>query len=224
VTNELTLKPGTNTLIDLLDRFNRKERFFLIAEALGRPTFEPDPAFLKKVGDEIGVSFPSPNHVYCFVDFHLDWLYAALVLSSVNLTDLHPNPVPCNVTGNQEDVDLLLAFEDGPITQVVMVEAKAASPWTVSQLLSKAQRLRRIFGEGGDSFPMVKPHFLLTSPKRSATLDAKLADLPRAIPQWMKPQGTLTWVPLEMSGNRIVITRCDAGGQPSKAGAFWRTK
>jgi hypothetical protein len=36
-------------LISLLDRLNRKERFFLVGPALGNPSFRPDPAFLEGV-------------------------------------------------------------------------------------------------------------------------------------------------------------------------------
>src|SRR5207244_734415 len=70
------------TLIDLLDQFNRKERFFLVGAALGKPTFQTDPRFLAAVGAAARVKFPHPKHVHCYMDFHLDWLYAALFLGS----------------------------------------------------------------------------------------------------------------------------------------------
>ena len=40
------------------------------------------------------------------------------------------------VMGNQEDVYLLVAFKDGPITQLILIEAEAKMEMTNKQTLS----------------------------------------------------------------------------------------
>ena len=40
------------------------------------------------------------------------------------------------VMGNQEGVDLLVAFEDGPITQLILIKAEAETELTNKQTLS----------------------------------------------------------------------------------------
>ena len=45
-------------LIEILRQFNRKERFFLIGQALGNREFSLDARFRKELGDEIGVEIP----------------------------------------------------------------------------------------------------------------------------------------------------------------------
>ena len=46
-------------------------------------------------------------------------------------------------TGNQEDADLLVAFEQGDIIHLMLVEAKAETGWTNKQMCSKAKGLSR---------------------------------------------------------------------------------
>lgn len=102
-----------------------------------------------------------------------------------------------------------------------LVQAKAASGWRMSQIASKARRLGRIFGEDGHRFPHIEPHFVLMSPKHSSSLDEKLTLHPE-VPSWMRRQGKVAWAQLDMPTDRLLITRCDASGSPSKTGDQWR--
>ena len=52
------------------------------------------------------------------------------------------------VVGNQEDIDLLIAFEKQAKTHLVLVEAKGGTAWGNDQLRSKASRLQHIFAKG----------------------------------------------------------------------------
>lgn len=221
------------TVIDFLDRLNRKERFFLIGQALGNRRFTPDPAFLLTVGAATRVTFPDADRVHCFMDFHLDWLYAALVLASDTGTGPFPSPAfvasdplgpTWNINTNQEDIDLLLAFESEGTTHLVMVEAKAATGWTVSQVASKVRRLRHLFGDDGSNVAGVEPHFVLLSPKRSLALDMKLESSFGSTPAWMLRGGRLAWARLDMPTDRLVIGRCDEHDQPTKVGNHWHVK
>lgn len=98
------------------------------------------------------------------MDYHLDWLHDSLFLtpSGIDGEAVHPNTETV-ATGNQEDVDLLVTFEEGNITHLLMIEAKAGTGWTNKQTLSKAKRLKRIFGADGAQYPRVNPHFGLMS-------------------------------------------------------------
>lgn len=128
------------------------------------------------------------------------------------------------MNANQEDIDLLLAFEQDSTTHLFLVEAKADTGWTVRQIASKARRLRRIFGEDGLAFEGVEPHFVLVSHNPLSHLDAKLTARHDSPPAWMRPNGKLAWVQLDMPPERLVITRCDEDGRASKTGERWRVK
>ncbi len=62
---------------------------------------------------------------------------------------------------NQEDVDLLVAFEANDdsrwVTHLVLIEAKHL-PWSNPQLKSKATRLGGKFGATGKGHTAVSPH------------------------------------------------------------------
>ena len=153
------------------------------------------------------------------MDYHLDWIHAGLFLSSSanQLNKVHENKVPI-VTANQEDIDLLVAFEELGVTHLLMIEAKAATGWTNKQTLSKANRLREMFGEGDGrkKYPDVKPSFCLTSPRPPQLLDSDLW------PSWMAPGGKPIWLELEVPPGRRRITRCDPAGRSSARGEFFR--
>lgn len=161
-------------LVETLERLNRKERFFLVGQALGNPEFELAPAFMKQIADVQGIETLPTGAVRCFMDFNLDWLYAALILASAEHHEPFHSPAfigteSCpsiwNVNTNQEDVDLLVVYEQDAVTQLILIEAKGASSWSIGQIASKTRRLRRIFGEDGQAFDTVEPHFVIMSPK-----------------------------------------------------------
>lgn len=68
-----------NALLDYIDKFNRKERFFLFTYATGNPDFRLSEEFRGALGKELGVDIPADAKGY--IDYHLDWLHAAVVLS-----------------------------------------------------------------------------------------------------------------------------------------------
>ena len=125
-------------LIKILESFNRKERFFLLAQALGcshsgEPAFSLSDSFRKQLNANIDVAIPEePAMVFVAMDYHLDWLQAALTLadsqdgkSKFSNKD-EKGPV---IEGTQKDVDLLVAFEAGETFHLILVEAKAYSDW-----------------------------------------------------------------------------------------------
>ena len=202
-------------LIEWLEAFNRKERFFLVGNALGNTNFNLSEEYRTKLHSVLGIH--PPQHSFVAMDYHLDWIHAGLFLSSSanQLNKVHENKVPI-VTANQEDIDLLVAFEDLGVTHLLMIEAKAATGWTNKQTLSKADRLREMFGEDGEKYPDVKPSFCLTFPSTPRLLESN------QWPSWMAPGGEPIWLELEAPTGRRRITRCDEAGKSSPDGYFFR--
>ena len=197
-------------LIELLDSFNRKERFFLISQALGN--FHLSDQFRRDLGEVIGVTIP-PG-AFTAMDYHLDWLTAALYADDhVDVKTPFENPGQQVIRGNQQDTDLLVAFKDGVEYHLVLVEAKGVAGWGNEQMHSKAKRLARIFGSDGTSYPGVVPHFCLASPRRPKELNTS------EWPVWMtNDDGSYIWLELEFPKERKVVTRCDGNGRPSAKG------
>ena len=175
-------------LIDLLSRFNRKERFFLIRQALGHEGgakgFTLAPGFRKKLGSVIEVEVPCT--ALAWMDYHLDWMAASLWAHRKPgyLDTIFPNPDQRVVTGTQRDIDLLIAFKTGDNHHLVLLEAKGYDDWDNRQLAKKSKHLKEIFGPHGDKHPNVKPYFCLSSPEQSKNL--KIEDWPT----WMRRDGT----------------------------------
>lgn len=198
-------------VIDLLMRFNRKERFILLNHALGQWCLDRD--FSRKVGNKLGLEIPSDAFVA--MDYHLDWLQIALHLADQN--DPHRTLFPNGdlIRANQEDIDLLIAFKGGSAseTHLVLIEAKADTSWNNAQLNSKARRLKCIFDE--NSHALVQPHFILTSPREPRHV--KTAEWPC----WMKPKGEdcPLWLELPLSDELLKVTRWnEVDGKADKNG------
>lgn len=201
-------------LIELLESFNRKERFFLISQALGNSQLSDD--FRIKLSGAMGLTIP--QGAFIAMDYHLNWLTAALYAYECgNIDRIFDNPHQQVVKGNPEDTDLLVAFKDREQYHIVLVEAKGAKSWTNKQMQSKADRLTEIFGSGGDRYPGVVPHFCLSSPRPPQRLRAD------EWPGWMcNDDGTYIWLELYFPQNRIMVTRCDANGNQSARGNYFR--
>lgn len=157
------------------------------------------------------------------MDYHLDWLYGALFLAShdeaaiyLNQTStLIPDLDKRMVSGNQEDIDLLVGFELDGICHLLILEAKGVTGWSNSQLLSKARRLEAIFGQyGQEIFPNVQPHFAILSPYDPPKLDSS------KYPVWMLEDGLVRRIPLKIPAGLKKMARCDASGKPKANGDF----
>lgn len=203
------------TLIQYLESFNRKERFFLIGAALANPTFRLSPDFISSLSEVFGVGIPS--NAFAAMDYHLDWIQASLYLVGKNETQVHPN-TENSVTGSQEDTDFLVAWERLGNTELILLEAKVESGWNNEQLRSKADRLRRIFGDEGEKHPQITPHFGLMSPHRPQRIDTS------SWPAWMSLGGTPNWLELKTGSRRRRVVRCDSNGRHSATGGHFRVR
>ena len=205
-----------SAIIEYLRSFNRKERFPLVGTALGKLDCQLDSAFSQRLGDIFAVKVPSD--VFVAMDYHLDWIYASAYLSQegVSAPDKHPNTAGI-ISGNQEDVDLIVAFDTDETTHVIMLEAKAETGWTNKQMDSKANRLRTIFGKEGDTFHQLRPHFGLMSPRTPRRLRTD------CWPSWMRsPEGGPMWMKLALPPGLRKLTRCDVSGRRDKDGGNFK--
>ena len=200
--------------IDYLRLLNRKERFHLLREALGKTTFRLAECFRTRLQSCLtdsprgGASIPPSAFVA--MDYHLDWIGMALRLAAdkPERTRRDRFPVDCIandglVSGTQQDVDLLVAFPDGPTTHLVMIEAKGDTDWRNVQLDRKAERLKRIFSGKRPWSDWAAPHFILMSPTRPTFLTKT------GWPSWMKPNGEPLWLPLPLPDDLVKVTRYD---------------
>jgi len=174
-----------DSLLGQLDSFNRKERYALVSHALGLQSFTPSYEFVSELLAACGVKeLPHPGTARCWMDYHMDWLYAALFLTVNKQSNTVTQPPyaspefpsqagPINVNTNQEDIDLLVAVTSDMSTHLFLVEAKWASGWSTGQMTSKIKRLKHIFGPDGRKYPGVRPHLVLASKAKPTQLLAK---------------------------------------------------
>jgi hypothetical protein len=152
------------------------------------------------------------------MDYHVDWLYASLNLAKDDdLTKVYPNDNHV-VKVQQEDVDWLIAFKSQSEYHLVLIEAKGVTGWTNKQMTSKANRFGDIFGQQGDNWIGVVPHFIIMSPSLSHGLS------PEKWPQWMAPNGKIKWLELSIPKDLRSVSRCDEQGQENKNGRSWKVK
>jgi hypothetical protein len=217
----------SNNLIDNLKSFNRKERFYLIGQMLGNPNFRMDDTQLDEISRLIKVKIPS--EYFAAMDYHLDWIYASLFLTQDYDEKIFPRnfidndkKVDLQISGTQEDVDFLLAFVDHEnTTHIVMIEAKGDSYFNNAQLNSKNKRFKAIFGNE-DTWPNVRPHFLLCSPKEPQKISIENPAY------FIYPQESqLIWFSLIMDTGKNKVTRCMDGeknNKPSNEGDHWKVE
>ncbi len=205
----------SSRFIAKLESFNRKERFFLVGWALGNRAFKLGPAFRRQISSVVGLSVTSDSFVA--MDYHLDWIYASAFLAATGDTNtVHPNKDGL-VSGSQEDMDLVIAFSAGETAHLIMVEAKGVTGWTNKQAISKARRLEAIFGQGGDRWSHIRPHFVMVSPREPQGLECS------RWPGWMKRgDGRPYWMKMEIPGGLVRVTRCNESGKVSQEGQCWK--
>lgn len=205
-------------MIEYLEKLNRKERFFLIGVVLGTPKFKLDPVFRQKLSDKFCVIVP--DAAFVAMDYHLNWIFAAAALSFGHpiLERIYDNKDGV-IDGTQEDIDLLIAFEDeSGLSHLIMLEAKGVTAFNNTQFEHKIERFKNIFGEKGDRWPKVKPYFGLVSPRESKGLHYDQC------PSWLKVDDKIPWFKMCIPQDRLTLFGCDKHGKPNKRRDFWTVK
>jgi hypothetical protein len=211
-------------LVDALAQFNRKERYWLIRNALGEASRTLDKDFLKMLNSKHGIEVPA--NAWWAMDYHLDWLVGALHLAGLGgkVGDVRPNAADL-VRGNQEDIDLVIAFNK----TLILIEAKGVTAWVDEQLDSKLCRLKACFNYVKPEKVGLSVFFLLMSPRRPPEeLERKYQ---RSGPSWMLTEAEFRqtrWVEMQMAEagqkpNFLTVVRCkDEEGSVSKEGSHWK--
>ncbi|MGB4858063.1 MAG: hypothetical protein WBP11_01925 [Dokdonella sp.] len=176
------------SLIERLKCFNAKERYWAVRQALGG--FDPTPEFVQSAAKAAGFDpsiEPIRGTTFLAMDYHLNWLHAALSGRCLPCDEMKGTDMPKNqstsdpsneneeswdaVQNSIEDVDLLLAYEvpngTATMTRIILIEAKCAGEFTKKQLASKLNRLALIVGSGQSSEPKryeFDVRFVLMSP------------------------------------------------------------
>jgi len=109
------------------------------------------------------------------------------------------------------------AYPDGEKSHLVLLEAKGVGGFTNHQLQSKIGGFRDIFGDGGDKYPGVIPHFITVSPKKPGRIRAD------GWPSWVLRNGEIPWIEMTIPDGLKRVTRCDEAGSASAEGRWWRT-
>ena len=211
----------SNSLIDNLKSFNRKERFYLIGQMLGNPNFRMAKKQLDRISELIGIKIS--GEYFAAMDYHLDWIYASLFLTKINANDKafernfidNAKTVDLQISGTQEDVDFLLAFVDHEnTTHIVMIEAKGDSYFSNGQLDSKNKRFKAIFGNE-NTWPNVRPHFIICSPKKPQKINIEEPAY------FMFKDFKLPWLELDIGDGKNKVTRWGKDDKPCSDGIYW---
>ena len=191
-------------LVEALCKFNRKERYWLIRHAIGnhhlRQKIRNDLAEVLRID-------PIPVVAYWAIDYHLDWVAGAIS----ELREGHSKEVfeqtltdTALVQGNQEDIDLLIAFDN----KIIMVEYKAGGKWG-DQLGSKQARIDQL-------------HSFAKSHAKTFNIEIRFAIV---CPEKKKGDNT-DWLVLDEYDDESFkrVERCDKDGKKKASGGFWRVK
>lgn len=227
-------------LIENLSQFNRKERFHLLAAALGMRRMENqiDTLFASRLSKLTALKVPT--RVFLAIDYHLDWLYAALQITQVEklASDVKWNPASPRenvfsrgperrqgIARSPQDIDLLVAYDDKEINrvQLLLIEAKFDTSWSNAQLEEKADHLSSIFGSGENEWAEIAvPHFLIASPREPRKLKREI------LPAWAKVHEGW-WIEIgglqadeKPSESLVRVCCCDEAGRDSKVGNHWK--
>lgn len=139
---------GQSRLVKCLAKYNRKERYWLIQNALGEP--EKQLKLTREFRDRLFgvIDIAIPCNAWWATDYHINWLFGAFILDRYGpLTCELANPWSAGklnglprrlIQGNQEDFDLIIAFD----RTIILIEAKVVGSWSNKQIDSKCQRLQ----------------------------------------------------------------------------------
>ena len=194
------------TLPALLDALNRKERFWLLRQAIGEPFGSLSEDFLRAIEEQLGSDVMIPTDPWWAFDYHLDWIAVALRLfgegRSLSSEDRRPEPIPNVgaptdgettggplVRGSQQDADLLIAYG----RTLIVVEAKAGTSWSRSQMDGKVERLDEIRALADAA--QVAMHLVLCSPALS-NVHVSSGKKGRVWPDWALDGDRARHVPL----------------------------
>jgi len=206
-------------LVRALERFNRKERNWLVRDALGAGAVALCPNFRGRLSECMRLVEPGadvPDRAWWSTDFHIDWLIGAMaILDKGEGTIGTPWPdLEGLVRGNQQDIDLIIAWGN----TLVLVEAKGVGSWSGSGTTQKLERLSSLPSE---LFERVNVFLVFCSPGDDGKPDS-------GWPGWLRngPQRLhLKLARPEVEKSLLRVERCkpaQSGFKRGKGGKSWR--
>lgn len=155
------MKPqAPQPLIEALRAFNRKERYWVVRNALGKPDeqLRLSEHFRDSFHPALGIRVP--EYAWWALDYHIDWLFGALFSLCEPPRTEGSNRVDDQalLTGTQQDFDFVVAFD----RTLILIEAKGVGGPNKKQEKSKKDRLAVMapfLASAG-----VKMHFCTMSP------------------------------------------------------------
>ena len=205
--------PLSTTFLDNLRRLHRDERSFLASYVSG---VQPAPSAEFLAGVRSKLRFEVPDTAFIAFDYQISSIYAAAAMTEGKAG---PHPVGGGIErGNQEKVDLLLAWESGDNVEMLIVEAEGVTGWSGKRLLSRALWLGDVFGygSGNEAFDWLRPHFAIASPA------APPADLPTLEwPEWMSGTEGPAWLEMPVPRDLLKVRKTTPIGQARSTGGYW---
>ena len=231
------------TLTQCLEVFNRKERYWLIRNCCGNGD---DLALPLNDGliDTLAGEFKELlsvdlKNAWWAMDYHIDWLIAALTLYQDKETHNQENvkhnarnqSKVCDILGTQEDFDFIICADN----TIILIEAKLSSGWDYDQLFHKIDRLERMH----ELFKNINKYFIMLSPnfsnieKTSELVKKTLTNTKTTCYCMQTPPTTDIRAFLVKAGSNhhnnsdetrfLKVIRCNEHGTPDDKGTYWKT-
>ena len=193
-------------IIANLKLLNAKERYHLFNLAIDKKELKIGKHFAKTIENLINVAIPDKH--FAAIDYHINWLYAALSIDVLNDNNEHEinNEI---FKSNIEDVDLIIVFEKCEGYCIIMIEAKLTDCWTNNQVNSKITRLNTLFDNIQEN--NIETYFILMSPMKSEGLVIENTK------RWLDAKNKPMWIKME-SPTLYMLTKS------KKESKYWKVK
>lgn len=207
--------------ITAMSRLEPRKRRRLAAAFFGVAAARPSDELLRSLSLELSIpaadfSFLEPS--FFGLEVELDDVYAAAVASSrIKETTIYDDKSGM-LESDGACLDAVFAYKrnNGTI-ELVLCFAKLNGKWAGRRFRRLSNRLRRTFGENGDAFRGIVPHFVALSPVRPGVEQTS------SWPAWMRrADGRSFWLPFGKDPDEIAIIRCDRKGRPRRIGNYWK--
>lgn len=204
-------------LVETLKRFNRKERNWLVRDALGSSAETLSTSFRDRLNKCIQTVDPSaavPQDAWWATDYHIDWLIGGLTMLAKGETVVGNALANTNaiVSGSQQDIDLLVAWG----STLILVEAKGVGSWKGTGTTNKLGRLRKL---PDALFAGITPYLVLCSPDQGAMPT-------EGWPDWLGNYGKPLHITLKPPASPEPLLRVERCGvenrRPKSDGGYWR--
>jgi hypothetical protein len=162
----------------ILRNYDRKERAWLVRNFIGRERATLCPKFCEELTSTLGLSPPITSLAWWGIDFHLEWLEAALSERSLAVKRAPRNTI--------QDIDFIVAEGD----QVVLIEVKGFRGWDNAPLGKKMKRLGDLpvdnagYAHVAATGERLRFHFALMSPRPLAVSRKSPAELRLKLDGW----------------------------------------